>query len=69
MKILLAFMEESGLSPTWINKKHGLTEISCRKWFNEQFFPDVRKCTERPVLLLLNYAPGHFDGPLEHNGV
>ncbi len=33
------------------------------------FFLEVRKCTGRPVLLLLGNAPSHFDGPFEHNGV
>ena len=35
---------------------------TCWKWFNEVFYPGVKKRTGRPVLLLLDNAPGHFDG-------
>ena len=35
---------------------------TCWKWFNEVFYPEVKKRTGRPVLLLMDNAPGHFDG-------
>jgi hypothetical protein len=34
---------------------------TCWKWFNEVFLPEVKKQTGRPVLLLLDNAPGHFE--------
>ena len=33
---------------------------TCWKWFEEVFYPEVRKRTGRPVLLLMNNASGHF---------
>ena len=33
---------------------------TCWKWFEEVFYPQVRKKTGRPVLLLMDNAPGHF---------
>ena len=33
---------------------------TCWKWFEEVFYSEVRKRTERPVLLLMDNAPGHF---------
>ena len=33
---------------------------TCWKWFNEVFYPEVKKRTGRPVLLLMDNAPGHF---------
>ena len=33
---------------------------TCWKWFNDVFFPEVKKRTGRSVLLLLDNAPGHF---------
>ena len=35
---------------------------TCRKWFNEVFYPEVKKRTGSPVLLLMDNAPGHFAG-------
>ena len=34
---------------------------TCWNWFNNVFFPEVRKRTSRPVLLLMDNAPGHFE--------
>ena len=34
--------------------------FTCWKWFEEVFYPEVRKRTGRPVLLLMDNAPGHF---------
>ena len=33
---------------------------TCWKWFNEVFYPEVKKRRGRPVHLLMNNAPGHF---------
>ena len=33
----------------------------CWKWFNEVFFPAVRVRTSRPVLLLIDNTPWHFE--------
>ena len=33
----------------------------CWKWFNEVFYPEVKRRTGRRVLLLIDNAPGHFD--------
>ena len=33
---------------------------TCWKWFEEVFYPEVRKRTGRPVLLFMDNAPGHF---------
>jgi hypothetical protein len=41
---------------------------TCWKWFNEVFFPEVKKRTGRQVLLLLDNAPRHFEA-FEHNNV
>ena len=30
------------------------------KWFNDVFFPEIKKRTGRSILLLLDNAPGHF---------
>ena len=35
---------------------------TCWKWFNEVFYPEVKKRTGCPVLLLMDNAPGHFAG-------
>ena len=34
---------------------------TCWNWFNEVFFPEVRRITCHPVLLLMDNAPGHFE--------
>jgi hypothetical protein len=34
---------------------------TCWKWFNEVFVPEVKRRIGRPVLLLMDNAPGHFD--------
>ena len=39
----------------------------CWKCFNEQFFPEVRKRTSLPVILLMDNAPGHFEEFKRHN--
>jgi hypothetical protein len=33
---------------------------TCWKWFNNVFFPEVKRRTGRSALLLLDNAPGHF---------
>jgi hypothetical protein len=34
---------------------------TCWKWFNEVFYPKVKKQTRHRVLLLMNNALGHFE--------
>jgi hypothetical protein len=34
---------------------------TCWKSFNEVFVPEIKRRTGRPVLLLMDNAPGHFD--------
>ena len=34
---------------------------TCWKWFNEGFYPEVKKRTGRHILLLMDNAPGHFE--------
>jgi len=34
---------------------------TCWKWFNEVFVPEVKRRTGRPVLLLMDNAPGQFN--------
>jgi hypothetical protein len=41
---------------------------TCWKWFNEVFVPKVKRRTGRPVLLLMDNAPGHFDA-FERNNI
>jgi len=41
---------------------------TCWKWFNEVFVPEVKRRTGRPVLLLMDNAPGHFDA-FERNNI
>ena len=41
---------------------------TCWKWFNEVFFPEVKKHTGHRILLLLDNAPGHFEA-FEHDNV
>ena len=41
---------------------------TCWKWFEEVFYPEVRKRTGRPVLLLIDNAPGHFPA-FERNNI
>ena len=42
--------------------------VTCWKWFENVFRPDVRKRTGRPVPLLLDNALGHFP-PFEKNNI
>jgi hypothetical protein len=41
---------------------------TCWKWFNEVFVPEIKRRTGRPVLLLMDNAPGHFDA-FERNNI
>jgi DDE superfamily endonuclease len=41
---------------------------TCWKWFNEVFYPEVKKRTHQQVLLLLDNSPAHFDA-FERDGV
>ena len=41
---------------------------TCRKWFEEVFYPEVREKTERPVLLFMDNALGHFPA-FERNNI
>ena len=42
--------------------------VTCWKWFEDLFYPVVRKRKERPGLLLLDNAPDHFPA-FERNSV
>ena len=41
---------------------------TCWKWFEEVFYPQVRRRTGRPILLLTDNTPGHF-AAFEKNNV
>ncbi len=41
---------------------------TCWKWFNEVFVLEVKRRTGRPILLLMDNAPGHFD-TFEHDNI
>ena len=46
----------------YLNQNKAWMDVeTCWKWFNEVFFPEVRKRTGRRVLLLMDNAPGHFE--------
>ena len=47
--------------PYYAQKKAWMDVEVCWKWFNEVFFPAVRVRTSRPVVLILDNAPGHFE--------
>ena len=47
--------------------KAWMSVAPCWKWFENVFYPEVRKRTRRPVLLLLNNAPGHL--PISKNEI
>jgi hypothetical protein len=47
--------------PYFIQAKAWMDVETCWKWFNEVFFPKVKKRTRHRVLLLLDNAPGHFE--------
>jgi len=38
------------------------------KWFNEVFVPEIKRQTGRPILLLMDNAPRHFDA-FEHDNI
>ena len=42
------------------HNKAWMDVATCWKWFGDVFYPEVKRRTERPVLLLLANAPGHF---------
>ena len=50
-------------------RKAWMDQPTCQQWFDTVFVPAVRKHTGRPVLLLLDNAPGHFVSPFERNGI
>ena len=37
-----------------------MDRFTCSKWFDEVFLPEIKKRTGRPVLLIMDNAPGHF---------
>ena len=46
----------------YFNKEKAWMDVeTCWKWFDEVFYPEVKKQTGRRVLLLINNVPGHFD--------
>jgi hypothetical protein len=47
--------------PYFIQAKAWMDVETCWKWFNEVFFPEVKKRTGHRVLLLLDNALGHFE--------
>ncbi len=47
--------------PYFSEAKAWMDVETCWKWFNEVFFPEVKKRTRRRILLLLDNAPGHFE--------
>lgn len=48
------------LIPYFNQAKAWMDVETCWKWFNEMFFPEVKKITGRRVLLLMDNAPGYF---------
>ena len=53
----------------YISRNKAWMDVStCWKWFEEVFYSEVRKRTGRPVLLLMNNAPGHFPA-FERNNI
>ena len=42
-------------------EKAWMDVATCWKWFNDVFYPNVRRRPGRPVLLLMDNAPGHFE--------
>ncbi|XP_065654629.1 jerky protein homolog-like [Hydra vulgaris] len=43
-------------------QKNAWMDVSiCWKWFNEVFYPEVKRKTGMPVVLLLDNAPGNFE--------
>lgn len=47
----------------YYNQKRGWMDAKTyKRWFEEVFYPEVRKKTHKPVLLLLDNAPAHCDG-------
>ena len=53
----------------YYNQRKAWMDVETRwKWFNEVFYPEVKKRTYQQVLLLLDNAPGYFDA-FERDGV
>jgi hypothetical protein len=45
----------------YVNQAKAWMDVeTCWKWFNNVFFPEVKRRTGRSALLLLDNAPGHF---------
>ena len=54
---------------TYISQNKAWMDVTtCWKWFEEVFYPQVRQRTGRPILLLMDNAPGHF-AAFEKNNV
>ena len=54
---------------TYISQNKAWMDVTtCWKWFEEVFYPQVRRRTGRPILLLMDNAPGHF-AAFEKNNV
>jgi hypothetical protein len=46
----------------YFNQSRAWMDVAtCWKWFDEVFQPEINKRTGRPVLLLMDNAPGHFE--------
>lgn len=54
--------------PYFSQSKAWMDRETCRKWFTDVFFPEVKRRTGRRVLLIMDSAPGHFDA-FEQDGV
>ena len=46
----------------YFNQKRAWMDfITCKKWFEEVFYLEIKQRTDEPVLLLLDNAPGHIN--------
>ena len=54
--------------PYCSQRKAWMDQPTYQKWFDTVFLPEVQKHTGSPVLLLLDNAPGHFNG-LQKDGI
>ena len=56
-----ACMKDRNCPVPYLNQAKAWMDVqTCWKWFNEVFVPEVKKRTGRPILLLMDNAPGHF---------
>jgi hypothetical protein len=67
-KELACIKDRHWLVPYFDQAKARMDVETCWKWFNEVFVPKVKRRTRRPVLLLMDNAPGHFDA-LERDNI